>query len=403
MEHRPKTTVAVLELPHVLSINISEDGAVRLGDYEGQFLQLVLEALGTEYEIIPEKNKAFGKLLPNGSWTGMMGMIGRGEADLGFTHVTVTEQRTEVVNFSTPHTMTACVFVTVLPQKIKSTFGFIHPFDLKTWIAILLTFCIMIVLFGTFQNKYSLFKIFFRLFANFSKQDSMPVEDSLKYKILLLTWLLFVTVITFSWSATLLAFLVEPIRDTMVRTFRELSKAVQKGTHKATFYNMSLPFLLNSEDKDLKQLGEIVVRNKWFEDISERGKGSYVKYRAEQAMHRSTAKMLFGNHEELFISEDTLYVSPMAFAYGRSFCCPSKLNSIILRWSAAGMYDKLLRDNSFKHFLKTSYKSETESTNFSLAITDLLGVFILLGVGLALSFVTFLAEIFYGIAYSARR
>ncbi|KAF8778046.1 glutamate receptor ionotropic, delta-1-like [Argiope bruennichi] len=403
MNQRPKTTVAVLDLPYVMSVNISENGAVNVGEFEGHFLKVVLEALDVDYEIIPEKDKAYGKLLRNGTWTGMMGMMQRGEADLAFTHITMTEERTNVVNFSVPYSMTACVFVSVMPEKIKSTFGFLHPFDLNTWIAILLTFTIMIILFGLFQNKYSLFKIFFRLFANFSKQNSMPVDDSMKYKILLVTWLLFVTVVTFSWSATLLSFLIEPIRDTMVRTFRELSKAVQKGTYKATFYNMSVPFLLNSEDEDLKILGDIVVRNEWFVHVSKRGTGAYIKYRAVEAMHRNAAKMLFGNHEDLFIAEDTLYVSPMAFAYGEKFCCPSKLNSIILRLSDAGLFDKFLQDYSFKLFLKTSNKSKTENIDFALSITDLLGVFMLLGVGMLLSFVAFIGEVLYGVMHAFQK
>ncbi|KAF8778044.1 hypothetical protein HNY73_014812 [Argiope bruennichi] len=104
---------------------------------------------------------------------------------------------------------------------------------------------------------------------------------------------------------------------------------------------MSLPFLLNSEDNDLKILGEIVVCNEWFVHVSKRSSGAYIKSRSVREMHRNTAKMLFGNHEDLYISEDILHVTLMDFAYGRNFFCPSKLNSIILRLSAAGLYEKL--------------------------------------------------------------
>ncbi|GBN54108.1 Glutamate receptor ionotropic, delta-1 [Araneus ventricosus] len=403
MERHPKTKVAVLSLPHAMSINISENGAMELGGFEGQFLQVVLEALEIEYEIIPEKENAFGHLQPNGTWTGIMGMMQRGDADLAFSHLTVTEERIRVANFSDVYTTTACVFATVMPENIKPAFGFLLPFDLTVWIAVLLTFCIMIVLFGIFQSKYSPFKIFFRLFANFSKQDSMPVDDSLKYKILLLTWLFFVTVITFSWSATLLSFIVEPIRDNMVRTFRELSKAVQKGTHKATFYNLSLPFLLNSEDEDLKRLGEIVVRNKWFVQASERGTGAQVGSRSVQAIHRNEAKLLFGNRDDVYISEDTLHVSPLAFAYGKTFCCPSKLNRILLRLSGAGLHEKLLRNSLLKVFLETPRKVETLTTESSLSITDLIGVFMLLGFGLIVSFVIFIGEVLFGNVFSPQK
>ncbi|KAF8778045.1 Glutamate receptor ionotropic like protein [Argiope bruennichi] len=400
MECRLKTNVAVVHLPYVMSVNISEDGTVNVGEYAGKYLKVVLEALKIEYRIVPEKSKLFGHLLPNGSWTGMIGMIQRGEADLAFTHIDLTEERSKVVDFSTPYNMDACIFVSIMPGKIKSTFGFLHPFDLNTWIAILLTFCIMAILFALFQNRYSLFEIFFRLFADFLQQNSMPVVGSLKYKIVFLTWLLFVTVITFSWSATLLSFLIEPKRDNMVRTFKELSKAVQSGTHRATLDDVNLPFLLNSEDDDLKILGQIVIRNEWLIHVSKRGTGAYINYRAAEVMYRSAAEMLFGNRDDLYISEDTLYVIPTAFAYGKNFCCSSKLNSIILRLSSAGLHDKLLGDNTLKYFLKTAKELNDESTDFSLSLTDLFGIFILLGVGMILSFIVFLGEIIYGIIYS---
>ncbi|KAF8778047.1 Glutamate receptor ionotropic like protein [Argiope bruennichi] len=400
MGNHRKTTVVVVDLPYHVSVNISEYGTVDVGEFGGTFLKVVLEALKIEYEIIPEKNNDFGKLLPNGSWTGMIGMIQRGEADLAFTHIIVTEERYKVVDFSTPYNMDACIFVSVMPGKIKSTFGFLHPFDLNSWIAILLTFCIMAILFALFQNRYSLFEIYFRLLTNFLQQNSMPLVGSLKYKIVYLAWLLFVTVITFSWSATLLSFLIEPKRDNMVRTFRELSKAVQRDTRKATFIDVSMPILLNSEDTDLKILGETAVRNDWIVHASKHGKGAYIKYRADEIMFRVNAKVMFENRHDLYIAEDALYVIPTAFAYGKNFCCPSKLNSIILRLSGAGVYEKLIRDNSLKYFLRSSKKLEDGSTDFSLSLTDLFGIFILLGAGMMLSFIVFLGEMIYAIAYS---
>ncbi|KAF8777985.1 Glutamate receptor like protein [Argiope bruennichi] len=253
MEQHPKTTVAIFPSPHVLSFSISETGAVELGNFEGKYLQVVLDNLSMDYKFVFPKEKQYGKLLPNGSWNGMIGMLQRGEADLAFTYLTVTEERAKVVNFSTVYTMDACIFV---------------------------------------------------------------------------------------YSATLLSFLIQPIKEPMILTFKELSKAVQRGTHKATFYNFSIPFLLNSEDEDLNILGEIVIRNNWFVHSPKGGSFAYVKYHSIQASNRNPGKLVYSNHKDLYMSEETLYVSPMAFAYGKNFCCPTTLNSIILRLSAAGLYDK---------------------------------------------------------------
>ncbi|GBM87774.1 Glutamate receptor ionotropic, delta-1 [Araneus ventricosus] len=404
MDHHLKTVVAVLPSPNVMSVNISENGAVKLGEVEGKFLQVVLDALGTEYDVVFPKDRSFGTLLPDGSWTGMVGMVHRGEADLAFTYLSITEERTKVVNFSTYYTTEVCVFVTRMPEIIKSAFSFLYPFDLATWMAILLTLGLVAISFAKFQNQnYSVFEIIFRLIANFSKQISMPEDRSLKYKIVLLNWLLFATVISLSYSATLLSFLVQPLRDATIRTFTDASKAVQRGTHTATIYDFSLPFLLNSEDDDLKVLGRIVAGHKWFEDISLRESGSQFRSRSIHAVNRNTARLLFGNRNDLHIAEDTLYVTPMAFAYGRKFCCPSKLNSILLRLSGAGLYDKILQENSLKMFLETSRKSQSLVTKSALYMTDLLGVFMLFGIGMVFSFGVFLGEVVFRTVCALRK
>ncbi|GBN54110.1 hypothetical protein AVEN_85986-1 [Araneus ventricosus] len=97
---------------------------------------MFLDALETEYDVVVPKDDLFGILLPNGSWSGM---VHKGEADLAFTYISITEERAKVVNFSTYYTTEVCVFVTHMPEIIKSAFSFLYPFDLATWMAILLT------------------------------------------------------------------------------------------------------------------------------------------------------------------------------------------------------------------------------------------------------------------------
>ncbi|KAF8778043.1 putative glutamate receptor like protein [Argiope bruennichi] len=259
MDHHSKTVVAVLPSRNVMSVNISENGAVKLGEFEGKFLQVVLDALGTEYDVVIPEDRLFGSLLPNGSWSGMVGMVRRGEADLAFTYLSITEERMKVVNFSSYYTTEVCVFVT--------------------------------------------------------------------------------------------------------------------------------------QDDDLKLLGRIVERKKWFEDISLRESDSQFKYRSIHAVNRNTARLLFGNRNDLYIAEDTLYVTPMAFAYGKKFCCPSKLNSILLRLDGAGLYDKILSDISLRMFLETIKKSPSSDNQLALSVTDLLGVFMLFVIGMLLSFGVFLVEL----------
>ncbi|GBM30229.1 hypothetical protein AVEN_165826-1 [Araneus ventricosus] len=229
------------DLISVLSANISENGAVKFGEFEEKLLQVVLDVLGTDYNTVVPKDMSFDSLLPNGSWKGVIGMIQKGEADLAFIYPSVIEEKMKAASFSTDYAIDACIFITVIPETIKSAFSFLHPFVITTQIAVFLSVSLMAILFAKFRKrKYAVFETFFKLFGNFSQQPSMLEDRSLKYKVLLMTWLLFATVISLRYSATLLSFLIRPIKDTMIRTFSELTKAVPRGTRKAIFFNYKL-------------------------------------------------------------------------------------------------------------------------------------------------------------------
>ncbi|GBM30225.1 hypothetical protein AVEN_165823-1 [Araneus ventricosus] len=91
-------SIVFLPFPHVLSVNAYENGAVEFGEFEGKFLQVVLDVLGTDYNTVVPKDMSFGSLLTSGSWTGMVGMAQRGEADLAFTYPSVTEERMKAIH-----------------------------------------------------------------------------------------------------------------------------------------------------------------------------------------------------------------------------------------------------------------------------------------------------------------
>ncbi|GIY04576.1 hypothetical protein CEXT_350891 [Caerostris extrusa] len=77
-----KTIVAIRPKEYLMNLSKSESGALNLNGTEGKFLQIVLEALKIKYEIVISKDMLYGDPLPDGNFTGMVGMVQRGEVDL---------------------------------------------------------------------------------------------------------------------------------------------------------------------------------------------------------------------------------------------------------------------------------------------------------------------------------
>ncbi|GIY44663.1 hypothetical protein CEXT_65961 [Caerostris extrusa] len=70
-----KTIVVVRPTELLMHVNRKENGEVQLEGCEGKFLQIVLEALRIQYEIVVSKDMLFGEPLPDGNFTGMIGMV----------------------------------------------------------------------------------------------------------------------------------------------------------------------------------------------------------------------------------------------------------------------------------------------------------------------------------------
>ncbi|GIY54811.1 glutamate receptor ionotropic, delta-1 [Caerostris extrusa] len=262
-----KTIVSIRPMEYLLDLNKSESGAVNLDGCEGKFLQIVLEALKIKYEIVISKDMLYGDPLPDGNFTGMVGMVQRGEVDLAMTSLAVTEIRSKVVNFSMPYYTAGISFVTV------------------------------------------------------------------RSGILLTAWLLFVLLISLSYSVTLLSHLIQPAKVAPIRTFLELSRAVQSGGHKAYAVKNYLPFLLDSEEDHLRKLGKIIIHNNWTTPVE-----TSITSKSSRIQARFLAGLKFENRDDIFISDDELCVLHIAFAYNNNFCCKTKLKAILSKLLGSGLY-----------------------------------------------------------------
>ncbi|GFU36874.1 uncharacterized protein NPIL_353751 [Nephila pilipes] len=383
MNYSQRIAVVVVPVRNVLEVNRSEDGEIKFHYLEGLFLQEVLKALGLQYDIIFPENNAYGDELPNGTWTGMIGM-----------YISITQERSKVVGFSKTYSYSELTFVSHIPEDVRPLFAFLYPFGLVMWVCLLVALISVSFLFSKLQRgKFSTAVAFFKLFPSTLLQPLSISNNSLKSNILESIWSLFAMVISFGYSATLLSFLIQPSKPNYIRTFSELSSAVQRGTHKAVFAKLSNPFFLNSGIDHLVRLGEIILQNRWFMEFSKVHSDAYINLHSCQGINRNISKVLFADRDDVYISKESMYVTPLAFAYSKQFCCVSKLNWILSNFASAGMYEKMLSLSAMKMSLKHPRKPRDSNVVLPLSLNDLFGAFIVFAGGLIISLIAFLGEI----------
>ncbi|KAF8763753.1 Glutamate receptor ionotropic like protein [Argiope bruennichi] len=193
-------TVAVLPIPNILDVENREEK--RLNGYEGRFLHAILTGLGFQFDIVEAKDGQYGSLKADGNWTGMVGMVHRGEADLAFTTLAITEQRTEIIDFSPTYENVAPTFAYKKPGVTLPLFAYLYPFDIIVWGCIFLLLFLLPAFFVKISDKKIHYgTTFYKFFASLLGQSFKMTSKSSHLNALLCCWWIAITIIPASYSA----------------------------------------------------------------------------------------------------------------------------------------------------------------------------------------------------------
>nr|XP_045606463.1 uncharacterized protein LOC123763353 [Procambarus clarkii] len=113
--------------------------------------------LSIEY-VVPD-DKLFGSQLANGSWTGLMGLLTRGEVDMTGTVMSQSEERFLAIDFSTPLYMDESKLICKRPIFQSDITGFLKPFTVMTWMVLMVTVVVVTAATASvLQGRSNLFK-----------------------------------------------------------------------------------------------------------------------------------------------------------------------------------------------------------------------------------------------------
>ena len=94
------------------------------------------DVLNFTYNLSPPPDGAWGNMLEDGSWNGMIGQLMRDEIDIAPAEFTITALRSQVVDFNLPIAESHQKFFVKNPSEALNWTAFLDPLSPKCWMVI---------------------------------------------------------------------------------------------------------------------------------------------------------------------------------------------------------------------------------------------------------------------------
>ncbi|KAH3765443.1 glutamate receptor ionotropic, delta-2 [Pelomyxa schiedti] len=137
--------VAVIEAP-LLYVDSSKSGEDMYYGYSCDVMDAILIKLSDynlSVEIYETIDSQYGQNI-NGVWTGMVGELMYGRADIGFVPMHATAEQNTVIDFTFP-LFPSSLRILVLKDESLDLFSFLLPFDVSLWFLIITATCVVAI------------------------------------------------------------------------------------------------------------------------------------------------------------------------------------------------------------------------------------------------------------------
>ncbi|KAK3889340.1 hypothetical protein Pcinc_006657 [Petrolisthes cinctipes] len=184
--------------------------------------------------IEPPPGERWGHQLDNGSWNGMVGLLGRGEGDIGVgvLYVTSLGGRQEFQEYSAPYDNEEPCFLIRREKELSRWQSLALPFTLSTWLTVILGmilggpvfYCLSKPSLPSEKNlcgRSVMYTTMYTLGIHFrSAQHIVPTSTTLQVLVVFM-WV-YVIVLTVGYSSNLTAFLTVARSPSGINTFLQL-------------------------------------------------------------------------------------------------------------------------------------------------------------------------------------
>ncbi|XP_035227517.1 glutamate receptor ionotropic, kainate 5-like [Stegodyphus dumicola] len=389
-----------------------EDGTLEAtGGADQLILKVLSDYLPFSYDLINREDYLWGNLDDTGNWTGMIGMMCRKEMDMALGWVATTYARHQVVDFSFPYLVDANIFVTASPQLLQKDFAFVDPFQTMVWALLLFSIPLssitltLLTEYGVLSNRKerNFWKTWLKetetLLIMFLSQGSYRLYRNRIVRFFLTIWSICKLILVFSYTSTLLSFLMVPAVERPLRTVQELRDAVVSGRYQfAVFKGTShVETLMESRSGIIKDLADH-IRQHPENMLNSHGESVYRMQREKLAVLNMRLHFLYSASAiglDLFhMSSDNIGFNIVGVPFRKGFPYMERVNMIIHRMAAAGIYMKQINEINYYQKLKAPVPP-TKNNKRPLSLQDIWTSVQILIVGHLVSLICLIAEIGY--------
>ncbi|XP_076365826.1 glutamate receptor ionotropic, kainate glr-3-like [Tachypleus tridentatus] len=113
-------------------------------------LQDLTRSLNFSYTLMSPDDHQWGVQLSNGKWTGMIGMVHRGEVDFALGPFAINYERHQVTDMTNPLYVTHLAVLSGVPRQAPNFFRYLLVCDLKVCLGVLLALLFLTIISASF-------------------------------------------------------------------------------------------------------------------------------------------------------------------------------------------------------------------------------------------------------------
>ncbi|KAM6925029.1 glutamate receptor U1 [Xenentodon cancila] len=373
---------------------------------EGYCVDLISELskkLGFKYKVHLVKDGRYGAIDSSGHWSGMIGEVIRGEADLAVAPLTVTAVREQYVDMATPFIQTGLSFILRRDSDSEeSTFSLLSSFSTDMWVGVLVSFlvtalCMFLV--GRIspsewaepekdEHNFTLLHSFWYITGALTLQGAGPHPKALSGRVISAIWWIFSVLLLASYFCNFNAMVHSNNKHVSVTTFEDLANqdVIDYGTVES---GSTMLFFKNSNNPVYRRIYQHMERKKSYvastaEGIRRAQEGNFAFIGEAVSLDLAVARYC-----KLTRAQEVISMRAYSIAAPLGSPLMKNLTIAILQLSESGELTHL-RD---KWWASSCISKNGGQTSDALQPHDLRGLFLLLGLGLGIGLLLSLLEL----------
>ncbi|XP_063600694.1 probable glutamate receptor [Penaeus indicus] len=378
-----------------------------LDSLDYRILRTLAQVLNFTYSIREPLDGQWGVPKENGNWTGIVGTLQHEMADFSLD-LTPTDDRAQVIEFSRVYITEPMIIVSAKPRPLPNYLSLVRPFPVMIWVLLILSVVGNGVMMWLLQrgsashNSGNSLQISFALLYSWGAVVECPPGDTPKGssgRIVVAAWLTYCLVMATAYRSSLVAHLTVQAKSAAINAFEDLLDNPGWSWGIMDDGGAISSLMMSSSDPLFRELGarmELHDVQRSMDQVLSTQYGFIVsKFFAVDIIARNYSDR-FGNTNAYISRTEYNLFSGLGWGLRKGNPLKSHMDRLKQLLVEAGLVNywmkEVLRENSRKASARNDLV-QSRDNRLVLRVEHLQGAFLLLLVGLAVSCLTFVAEV----------